>query len=568
MQTSFRFIVSVVVSSLAFATLPVPAFGHATPLQYIPEASSVLSQAPAEVQIHFSERVEPHVSSISVFGPDGSRVDLPNGATDKADPRIFRVGLKDGGKGTYTVSWQVISADDGHFAKGAYAFSVGNETHNAASENTGFQTVHSSGIQEAATLALELIGDALVLGALLVFAIVWRPMRKHFAEIASNEPVFARRFQMAVIVGSVLALAGSLAYLIYKTNELATLQETTFAAAWGPFVATTAALFTIYRMLGVVFVLVVFLTMRRQIFSAERITKSEYALFAALVLIDLARARVSHAAASTFAPAFGVFMNFVHLVFKDVWIGGIIALVILLSPFIKKAKSLRMAAFALTAFSGVTSVALGVAGVTGVYVVWLHLKGFANVLTTDWGKRFVVLSVFAGFLLLLRFFHQLYLEPRIVNAIKSQEDMRQHREFQWLGFTLPAEMIIGIAILAVTSLLIITTPPLVPHYRFVRSAMSQGVALSLTQQVNETGKFLVTAQDGQTKTGASVNKMVVALTNQAAGIGPIVAPVEERFPGGYGVRREASGISRRARHGRSISPPKGLERTMPLRRST
>ncbi len=139
-----------------------------------------------------------------------------------------------------------------------------------------------------------------------------------------------------------------------------------------------------------------------------------------MALIDLARARVSHAAASTFAPAFGVLMNFVHLFFKDVWIGGIIALVALLSPLIRKSRNLRFAAFALTAFSRIASIALGIAGVTGVYVVWLHLKSFSYVLTTDWGKRFAILSVFAAFLLLLRLFDQLYFEPRIVDAIEEK----------------------------------------------------------------------------------------------------------------------------------------------------
>ena len=111
---------------------------------------------PTEIQIHFSERVEPRVSSITVLAPDGSRADLSNSAADPADPRVYRVGLKDGGAGTYTVSWQVISADDGHFAKGAYVFSVGNARPSAATDTGGFQTVHSSSVPEALTLAVEL----------------------------------------------------------------------------------------------------------------------------------------------------------------------------------------------------------------------------------------------------------------------------------------------------------------------------------------------------------------------------------------------------------------------------
>ena len=159
-------------------------------------------------------------------------------------------------------------------------------------------------------------------------------------------------------------------------------------------------------------------------------------------------------------------MNFVHLFFKDVWIGGIIALVVLLSPLIGNSRNARATAFALTAFSRIASVAFGIAGVTGVYVVWLHLKSFSYVLTTDWGKRFAVLSAFAAFLLALRFFAQLYGEPKIVDAIRKSDETRFLRLFSWLGFTLPAEMGIGIAILAVTSLLIITTPPLCPSLQF------------------------------------------------------------------------------------------------------
>jgi hypothetical protein len=226
-------------------------------------------------------------------------------------------------------------------------------------------------------------------------------------------------------------------------------------------------------------------------------------------------------------------MNFVHLFFKDVWIGGIVALVALFSPLVKQARDLRVAAFALTAFSRIASVALGVAGVTGTYVVWLHLKSFSFVLATDWGKRFAVLSIFAAFLLLARFFAQIYCDPKIVDAIRRNDKSRVPQVFRVLGFALPLEMAAGLAILAVTSLLIITTPPLVPHYSFQRSAVSQGLEIALSEQPYETGKFLLSVNDASTATAADVKNMSVTLTNRAEGIGPIVAPVVQRFAGGY-----------------------------------
>jgi methionine-rich copper-binding protein CopC/putative copper export protein len=519
--------------SIVISILPELAFAHATPIQYVPAASSILLKAPTEVQIHFSERLEPRGSSIAILAPDGSRADLSNSAPDPADPRVFRVGVRDSGAGSYTVSWEVISSDDGHFTKGAYIFSVGNPSPSATTEGSGFQTVHSSSVPEALTLAVELVGDAMILGALLVLAFIWRLMRRHFPEVKSDEYEFIGRFKFLLRFGCIMALAGGFAYLIYKTSDLASLQEITFSSAWASFLVTTSALFTVYRMLGAGFLLVASQITQKRLFSAERVTKIEYVFFAVLALIDLSRARVSHAAASTFAPAFGVLMNFVHLFFKDAWIGGIIALVVLLSPLIRNSRNPTLAAFVLTAFSRIASVAFGIAGVTGVYVVWLHLKSFSYVLTTDWGKRFAVLSAFAAFLLALRLFAQVYDEPRIVDAIRKSDEKRYLRLLSWLGFTLPAEMTIGIAILAVTSLLIITTPPLAPHYRFVRSDVSQGIVLSLAEQASENGKFLVTAEDPLTKTSADVKNMVVTLTNQAAGVGPIVASVEKRFAGGF-----------------------------------
>ena len=532
--------------TLALSALPAIAFAHATPLHYFPSASSVLPQAPAEVEIHFSERVEPRVSSIIVLAPDGSRVDLSNSAVDPVDHRTYRVGLKNAGTGTYTVSWEVISADDGHFAKGAYVFSVGIQKASASLDSSAFQTVHSSSVPEASTLALELIGNALILGSLVVLAFIWRPLRDDFPQFTSGEHTFTKRFQVLIILGGSSSLAGGIAYLIYKTNELASLQGTAFAEAFTHFIGTTSAIFTIYRLLAIIFVIVAVRVMRVRIFSSRRITGIEYALFAVLALTDFARARVSHAAASTFAPTFSVFVNFIHLFFKDLWIGGIVALILLLSPSVGKSRDLRAAAFVLTAFSRIAAVALGVGGVTGVYVVWLHLKSFSFLLTTDWGKRFVLLSVFAAFLLLLRLCHQLYFDPQIVRAVTARAaNKREHEQlprlFSWLRFTLTAEMGMGIAILAVTSLLIITTPPLNPRYTFIRPAVSQGIALSLTQQPDETGRLLVSASDSQANSYAHVNtdlkndvtNMVVTLTNRAAGIGPILAPVEERFPGGY-----------------------------------
>ncbi len=517
--------------ALAF---PAAAFAHATPVQYTPEASSVLGTAPASVRIQFSERIEPGVSSISVFGPDGAKVNIGNGGVNPNDARLFGAALMNGGKGTYTVSWQVISADDGHFTKGAYVFSVGAESPAAAS-NAEFQIVHSSSVPEAATVALELVGEALLLGALAVLAFIWRPMRKKFfaVELSGHEEAVWKRARLIAVIGLILALAGGVSYLIYKTSELATLQESSFSAVFIPFVNTVSGLFTVYRMIGAIVFLCIFLMFGKTIAAGETVGAAERTLWIILALTALARARVSHAAASTFAPAFSVLMNFIHLFFKDIWIGGIAAFVLILAPVMRKLQNLKIAAYAMSVFSKIASVSFGVAGVTGVYIVWLHLKSFQNLLTTDWGKAFIILSVFAGLLAALRVFHQLYFEPLAAGYLQKQPTPKLAKAIFWLGVSLPSEVVMGLTILCVTGLLIITTPPVDRNFSFQREAVSQGVDLRLTQHPYERGEFLVELQDEKTGGAAAVNDLAVTLTNQKQGIGPIIAPVTGRFIGGY-----------------------------------
>src|SRR5262245_46539670 len=101
------------------------AFAHASPMLYEPAASAVLEQPPQRIRIQFSERLEAKASSITVFAPDGSPAQGDDGAPDPSDPRVFSVSVRNAGTGAYTVSWQVVSRDDGHFTKGGYSFSVG-----------------------------------------------------------------------------------------------------------------------------------------------------------------------------------------------------------------------------------------------------------------------------------------------------------------------------------------------------------------------------------------------------------------------------------------------------------
>lgn len=103
-----------------------PASAHAALTGSTPAQGSVVEKAPEQVTLTFSEGVAMGDNSIRVLDPRGKRVDpgklrnLSSGSTVK-----YGAGLPPGlGNGTYTVTWQAVSADS-HPVSGAFTFSVG-----------------------------------------------------------------------------------------------------------------------------------------------------------------------------------------------------------------------------------------------------------------------------------------------------------------------------------------------------------------------------------------------------------------------------------------------------------
>ncbi|MFK0260890.1 copper resistance protein CopC [Streptomyces angustmyceticus] len=103
-----------------------PASAHAALTGSTPAQGSVVDHAPEQVTLTFSEGVAMGDDSIRVLDPRGKRVDrgkLRNLCSDSVVK--YGAGLPPGlGDGTYTVSWQAVSADS-HPVSGAFTFSVG-----------------------------------------------------------------------------------------------------------------------------------------------------------------------------------------------------------------------------------------------------------------------------------------------------------------------------------------------------------------------------------------------------------------------------------------------------------
>jgi len=104
------------------------AIGHADYERSEPVADAVLDEAPARVQIWFTQELFRRAgeNKIEVYSADGARVDLDDVVIDDDDRKLATVSLPPTlPDGIYTVRWQSLSAEDGHDGAGEFIFTVG-----------------------------------------------------------------------------------------------------------------------------------------------------------------------------------------------------------------------------------------------------------------------------------------------------------------------------------------------------------------------------------------------------------------------------------------------------------
>ncbi len=146
-----------------------PAAAHAVLVSSSPAASAVVPEAPAQVVITFSEGVRKVPGKVRVIAPDGSRADRGEPTFQGAEVTI--PVDPSGGRGTYLVSYRVISADS-HPVSGAFTYSVGapSEPPTDSGSDNRANPVTENAVKVAKyagyTGLLLLVGPALVLAAL------------------------------------------------------------------------------------------------------------------------------------------------------------------------------------------------------------------------------------------------------------------------------------------------------------------------------------------------------------------------------------------------------------------
>ncbi len=211
--------------------LTAPVFAHALLARSVPEANATLDRVPAQIELFFTETLEPSFSTITVLDSGGAQVDNGDSKLDPADTTHLTVSLRSLPDGVYTVAWKALSAVDGHVTTGSFPFAVGNV--DAAALQTAAQASRQIKLSVGEVVSkwlMYLSALALTGGTLFVLA-VWQPAYRAVqaeAEGFAIERVPWRRLATSALLG--LAVA-SIFGLLLQAGQASGVE---IAAPWDP----------------------------------------------------------------------------------------------------------------------------------------------------------------------------------------------------------------------------------------------------------------------------------------------------------------------------------------------
>ncbi len=296
--------------------LAAPVFAHALLVRSVPEANATLDRAPAQIELFFTETLEPSFSTITVLNSSAAQVDNGDTKLDPADSTHLTVSIRSLPDGVYTVAWKALSAVDGHVTTGSFPFAVGNV--DAAALQAAAQASKQIKLSIGEVIAKWLVylsALALTGGTLFVLA-VWQPAHRVVqAEMESLalERVPWRRLATFALIG--LAVASLFALLLQAGQA----SGAEIAAPWDA--AVGRILFE--TRFGVLWIARIALTLALAGLLPRAATRrARWIAVGVALLLLLTISLGSHAAAEP-RPALPVVADWAHLAAAAVWVGGL-----------------------------------------------------------------------------------------------------------------------------------------------------------------------------------------------------------------------------------------------------
>ncbi len=413
---------AIVAGVVALLALAPSAAAHAYLETATPGPDGVQSKPPRSLRLVFDVGVVPRYARVEVVTPRGRNL----AGAPRVSGNVVLVPLRRGQKGSYTVRWRMVATADGHATLGAFSFGV-------QAKPLQPSPARGVGIPVAPELLawLQFLGVVLAGGMLTVRALVGAPARRILGESGVSDGPAAIG---AGVIGAVLGLhAGVLGFLAgaypiiggglldFANTAIEPIRTGThLGQAW---TITTFAWFGVLML-----------------------------LIGAWVTPDKRERLLACAGVLSFAIAFGIswgshpaargtvalLTDYLHLLAGAVWVGGLVALAILLRaarPLSRQARDAIVGASALR-FSALAVPTVIAVALAGAYLALRQLPTPAALLSSGYGitllvKSFVVLGALG-----LGAYHRRLVVPRVSRGA-SIASLRRPLTLE-LGFLLVA----------------------------------------------------------------------------------------------------------------------------------
>ncbi|MFG2789073.1 copper resistance CopC/CopD family protein [Streptomyces sp. NPDC048419] len=355
-----------------------PASAHAALTGSDPAQGVVVDKAPSQVTLTFSEKVATSDDSLRVLDPKGKRVDAakPSNVSGTSYAVQLKSGLPDG---TYTVSWQVVSADS-HPVAGAFTFSIG------APSTTSVKVVGQE-------VGGGVVGWLYGFGRYMSYAgFIVMVGGAAFVLACWQRGSGVRPLQRLVVSGWLSLTAATLLLLLLRGSYTSSgkVGDIFDLGLLGQVLQTKTGAALVSRLLllaaAALFIAVLFGAYDKREDEEKRDLTFGLAIGGFVVSAGLAASWAMAEHASTgLQPGIAMPVDVVHLLAVATWLGGLCALLVALYRSQTPIESTAVRRFSQVAFGSVLALVA-----TGIYQSWRQLGSWSAFTDTSYGQLLLV----------------------------------------------------------------------------------------------------------------------------------------------------------------------------------
>ncbi|HVO71417.1 MAG TPA: CopD family protein, partial [Aggregatilineaceae bacterium] len=471
---------------LAVDSRPTQAHGYI--LRSIPGDRTVLDRSPSRIQVWFSEGLEPKFSTITLANEKGETIPLADAGVVPTSTGLIAAKIPQVlSDGAYLISLRIAFSSDGHVDTQTLVFWVGKQTGTIAAQ----VATQSANPWEVGWRILTFIGLVVLFGALLLYSAVLLPGWGTAIHIQGRlAPRVMRRLSLIICAALALADGGSIYALLQQSTALfaTDLASVLKNGLWSVVLHGTE--FGDVLTLRLLAIIVVGALHVGSIVYRTRQPAWVMPLWTVnLILAGVALGSLSlgsHAAGATLWTPLALGIDYVHLVMNAAWIGGLVALTLVIPPAVAPlAPNARQEALrvVLRRFALLGGIAVLIVGVTGLFSALEFVRQPSDLPDTNYGRTLLLkIALIAPLLLIALYHHGAVANDRLARWVLRINFTARIEQFV---SSLRLESIVGIGVLVTAAALTASPPPIPPDARAnaappTQSAEIRGLRASLS----------------------------------------------------------------------------------------